>query len=72
MCVLCAVRTMAAAARRVRQAGVIGAGLTKLAVGASIIELPVVGNVSYLVAAAGAAAIYYLWSANQTKPGWFG
>jgi len=30
-------RTMAAAARRVRQAGVIGAGLTTLAVGASIV-----------------------------------
>jgi len=38
----------------------------------SNIELPVEGNVSYLVAAAGAAAIYYLWSANQTKSGWFG
>ena len=41
------------------------------AIGAEAV-LPVEGNVSYLVAAAGAAAIYYLWSANQTKSGWFG
>jgi len=40
--------------------------------GSSNINLPVVGSVSYLAAAVGAAAIYYLWSVNQTKPGWFG
>ena len=37
----------------------------------SIINFPVVGSVSYLAAAAGAAAIYYMWS-NQQLKGWFG
>jgi len=37
----------------------------------SKINLPLVGSVSYLVAAAGAAAIYYMWS-NQPSKGWYG
>ena len=37
----------------------------------SIINFPVVGSVSYLAAAAGAAAIYYMWIYEEPK-GWFG
>ena len=37
----------------------------------SKIKLPLVGSVSYLAAAVGAAAIYYMWS-NQEPKGWFG
>ena len=36
----------------------------------SNINLPVVGSVSYLAAAAGAAAIYYMWIYEEPK-GWF-
>ena len=32
------------------------------------IKLPVVGSVSYLAAAVGAAAIYYLWSNSSGLP----
>ena len=38
----------------------------------SKIKLPLVGSVSYLAAAVGAAAIYYLWSGTQEPKGWFG
>ena len=37
----------------------------------SKINLPVVGSVSYLAAAAGAAAIYYMWIYEEPKS-WFG